>query len=73
MTTLYVVTYQAGGFAREDTPVACVAGIYSDQAVAETVRKAVGHSAAVTPLELDHIPAGYLQTLQALGLKLPAS
>jgi hypothetical protein len=73
MTTLYVVTHQVGGFAREDASVVCVAGIYSDPAVAETVRKAVGYGATVTSLELDHIPAGHLQTIKALGLKLPTA
>lgn len=73
MTTLHVVACQVGGFAREDDPRTQVVGAYSNQAVAEAVKKVAGWGATVTAVEVDHIPAGLLNTMKELGIKLPES
>jgi len=63
---IHVVTTQIGGFAREDDPVTHVVGAYSSPALAELVRKACGYGAAVTTIELDAVPPGYVATAQEL-------
>lgn len=57
---LYAVIYTVGGFAREDSPNPAIAGIYTDDKIADIVRKAVGHGAIVTPIKLDQVAPGYI-------------
>lgn len=69
MTTVYVVVYSAGGYAREDSDVPAVAGAYTVKAKADLVAK-VHYGSRVIPIELDHVHPGYADHLLALGFKL---
>ena len=70
--TLYVVTKQIGGFAREDAPESNIVGCYTDQGVARNV--ALATSSKVVPVELNTMSAGLLSSFSQLGLKFdPAS
>ena len=68
---LFAVIYSVGGFAREDAATPSIAGIYSDEKIADTVRKAAGVGAKVVPVELDEIAPGYLDfAKQVLNIDL---
>jgi len=66
---LHIVTYQVGGYAREDAPVTRVAGAFVNPKLAEKIRIIVGGD--IEEIELDHVAPGYLQTAEALGITLP--
>ena len=68
---LFAVIYSIGGFAREDVATPSIAGIFSDEKIADTVRKAAGLGAKVLTVELDNIAPGYLDfAKQALNIDL---
>ena len=64
---LYVVHNTTSGYAREDSAMSSVAGVYTDADVADKVRKAVGSGATVTQVELNKVHPGYVNFLQAMG------
>lgn len=57
---LFAVIYTVGGFAREDAPNAAIAGIYTDEKVADIICKCVGYGAKVVSVTLDEIAAGHI-------------
>lgn len=57
---LFAVIHSVGGFLREDAPTPSIAGIFTDEKIADTVRKCVGLSAKVIPVNLDEVAPGYL-------------
>lgn len=65
---LYVVHYTHGGYAREDSDVSAIAGVYTDESVAKKVKLAV--SGTISEVELDLIQPGYLAHLRALGFDI---
>lgn len=67
--TLYVVASTTGGYAREDAAEPYVGGVFTDEKVAKKVAM-VSH-AKVFPVVLDQVGAGYIETMQAMGIKLP--
>lgn len=66
MTTLYVVATTMGGYAREDASVVNVVGGYTEKEVADKVAM-VAH-AKVVPIEINHIPQGYLDSMYAYAM-----
>lgn len=57
---LFAVIYSVGGFSREDATNPEIAGVFTDQNIADTVRKAVGSSAKVVSITLDEVSPGYM-------------
>lgn len=71
MTILHIVVSTIGGYAREDAAQPFVVGAFTNQGVADAVRRVSGVHATVKAVEVDHIPEGLRQTMQALGIKIP--
>jgi hypothetical protein len=68
---IFTVIYSIGGFAREDFSNPAVAGIFTDEKIANIVCKATGSNAKVVPLELDYIAPGYISfAKEVLGINL---
>mgnify|MGYP000229208285 CR=1 FL=1 len=63
---VYVVTYQTGGYTREDGLKTTVAGVMTDPEKARKFKIAVGGE--ISEIELDYVPPGYISHLQALGI-----
>ena len=59
-----------GGFAREDAPVPVVEGVFYQQPLAHQVSVLSGMPRQVVPLEINAIPAGLVQSAQAMGVAL---
>lgn len=57
---LFAVINTVGGFAREDKPHASIDGIFTDEKIAEIVRKASGSTAKVVEVEVDQVKPGYI-------------
>lgn len=57
---LFAVINTVGGFAREDAPNASIDGIFTDEKIAEIVRKASGSTAKVVQVTLDEVKPGYI-------------
>lgn len=72
-TTLHVVTTLTAGYAREDASSAGVVGAYFDAALARAVAQVAGPCAAVAAVEIGHIPPGYVQSMNALGITVGRS
>lgn len=66
---LYVVASTTGGYAREDAAEPHVCGVFTDENVAKKVAM-VGHGKVFT-MPLDQVGAGYIETMRAMGIKLP--
>lgn len=64
--TIYVVTYEVGGYCREDPSQTRVAGAFTDKDLADKVRMAV--SGKVEPVQLNTVAPGYIQAMQAFGV-----
>lgn len=64
--TLYIVTYEVGGYCREDPSQTRVAGAFTDKDLADKVRMAV--SGKVEPVVLNAVAPGYVSTMQAFGV-----
>ena len=63
---LFAVIYTVGGFAREDAPNAAIAGIFTDEKIADIVCKTAGFGAKVVPVELDKVALGYISSAKEL-------
>jgi len=63
---LFAVIYTVGGFAREDAPNASIAGIFTDDKIAEIVCKTAGFGAKVVPVNLDEVAKGYISSAKEL-------
>lgn len=64
MTTVYVVTYSVGGYAREDGTTAKCGGAYTEEYKARN-HAMVTHG-TVTPIELDVMPPGIAAQIKEL-------
>lgn len=69
---LHVVSVLEGGLAREDAGHARIVGVFTDEALAKTVKALSGPCATTTSVELDAIPEGLRQHAQCLGIPLGA-
>lgn len=68
---IFAVIHTVGGFAREDAPTASIAGLYTDEKIADIVRKAAGVGAKVVPVNLDEVLPGYIDfAKQVLNIDL---
>ena len=47
-----------------------VIGVYSDEEIAEIVKKSFGFQALVQEIELNHIPPGVIASAKELGFNL---
>ncbi len=65
-TKLHVVVHLVGGYAREDSPQAAIAGVYTCADKAELVRLCAGPGAIVQDVLLDAIPPGYVAAAKEL-------
>lgn len=57
---LFAVINTVGGFAREDASNASIEGLFTDEQIAEIVRKACGSSAKVVEVQVDEVKPGYI-------------
>ena len=62
---LYVVVYMVGGWSRDCSDTAEVAGVYTDEDLAKKV--AIACRGEVRTVDLNKIKPGHLGMLQALG------
>lgn len=66
--TLYVVARTSGGFAKEDPSVVDIVAALTHEQNAKTLAM-IAHG-KVHPIEVNHIPLGYLEDAKALGREL---
>ena len=58
---IYAVIYSVGGFTKEDVYRPAIAGVYTNNKIAEAVKKSVGYGASVVSLEMNEISPGYIK------------
>lgn len=68
---LFAVVYSINGFSAKDSPTPAIAGIYTDEKIAEIVKKAAGSTAKITTITLDKVAPGYIDfAKQVLNIDL---
>lgn len=71
MMKVFAVVHTVGGFAREDAPNISVAGIFTDEKIADIVKKSAGVDAKVIPIIIDEVLPGYIDfAKQVLNIDL---
>ena len=65
---LHIVHKTVSGYAREDASQSSVVGVYTDPTIAEKVR--LVSQAQIEVVELNHIPPGIRQAIEAFGFKI---
>lgn len=68
--TLHAVITTVGGYAREDAPVPSLVGVYRQEALAKQVATLSGHGSRVVAVQVDAVPAGLIQSAEAMGFTL---
>lgn len=66
MTTVYVVVYPVGGFAREDADRPDCGGVYTKEEDAKIHAKVI--RGTVVPVEVDYMSPGIIANAKELGI-----